>query len=64
MQVVQKVTELRSDAAKLFAKKEYAKAIEQYEAAIKLLPEAAAERTDLFSNKAACFYQLKRRART
>lgn len=60
LQVVEQVTAIKNEANKLFAKKEYLKAIEQYDAAGKLLPEGAGERADLLCNKAACYYQMKR----
>ena len=57
---MQKVAEIKSEANKLFAKKEYLKAIEFYDEAGKLLPEGALEKADLLCNKAACYYQMKR----
>lgn len=41
-----------------FAGREYQKAIETYDKAIKLLPDASAEKADIFSNKAACYLQV------
>lgn len=52
--------ELKKEGDKLFISKEYAKAIEAYERALKALPTGAVEAADLYSNKAACFYQLKK----
>jgi tetratricopeptide (TPR) repeat protein len=60
LQVVEQVTAIKNEANKLFAKKEYLKAIEQYDSAGKLLPDGAGERADLLCNKAACYYQMKR----
>jgi tetratricopeptide (TPR) repeat protein len=54
------VAEIKSEANKLFAKKEYLKAIEYYDEAGRLLPEGAVEKADLLCNKAACYYQMKR----
>lgn len=47
-------------ATSAFAKKEYTKALESYDKATKLLPDSAADKVDLISNKAACYYQLKK----
>jgi len=58
--VASKVTALRKEGNVFFINKDYDKALTQFDTAIKLLPEAAVERSDLFCNKAACFYQLKR----
>ena len=59
-QVVQKVGDLKNEGNKLFAKKEFGRAVEQYELACKLLPDAAVERVDLLSNKAACYIKLRK----
>lgn len=55
-----KVATIKSDANKLFAKREYVKAAEAYAEAIKLTPPSAQERVDLHCNRAACYYQLRR----
>lgn len=59
-QVLNEVEELKNKGNLLFAGKEYQKALEVYEKAIKLLPEGASEKTDLFSNRGACYMQMKR----
>lgn len=58
-QLAKRVLELKNEGNKCFAKKEYTKAVEQYDAAIKLLPDGG-DKADLLCNKAACFYQTKR----
>ena len=59
-QTTKKIGELKAEAGKLFVGKDYSKAVDAYERAIKLLPDSAADKADLYSNKAACFYQQKR----
>lgn len=59
-QVAEKVKEMKGEADKLFLGKEFTKAIEAYDKAIKVVPSGAAEAADLHTNKAACFYQLKK----
>lgn len=59
-QVVQKVTALKNEGNKMFAERDYTKAIEQYEEAMQMLPDGAAERADLLCNKAACFYAVNK----
>lgn len=59
-QVVQQVTTLKNEGNKLFAERDYSKAIEQYEQALKMLPDGSAERADLLCNKAACFYAVNK----
>jgi tetratricopeptide (TPR) repeat protein len=59
------VSELKSEGNKLFAAKDWSKAIESYESALKLLPgagsaAAAPERADLLCNKAACLMGLNK----
>jgi hypothetical protein len=44
----------------MFAQRDYAKAIEQYDAAMKILPDGSTERADLLCNKAACYYALNK----
>jgi tetratricopeptide (TPR) repeat protein len=58
--VLTKVTALKNEGNKCFAKRDYESALEQYETAAQLLPEAAPERVDLICNRAACYYQMKR----
>lgn len=60
LQVSSQVVALKNEGNKLFAKRDYTKALEQYEQAVKLLPEGATETVELLCNKAACFYQMKR----
>ncbi|KAI8470898.1 MAG: hypothetical protein J3K34DRAFT_508325 [Monoraphidium minutum] len=55
-----RVAALKDAGNKAFTKRDYAGALEQYEAAAKLLPEAAGGRADLLCNRAACFFQMKR----
>lgn len=58
------MSEIKSEGNKLFAAKDWARAIEAYESAMKLLPAgagvAAAERADLLCNKAACLMGLNK----
>jgi len=51
---------MKNEGNKCFAKREYSKAIEQYDEAMALLPATAAEKADLLCNKAASLYQMKR----
>jgi hypothetical protein len=60
IQVAKKVSDLKSQGNKMFAQKDWAKAIEQYESAMKMLPAGHAERGDLLCNKAACLMGLNR----
>lgn len=59
-EVEQQLQEISKEATKLFVSKEYAKAVELYDKAIKLAPESSAEKAEALSNKAACFLQQKR----
>lgn len=59
-EVAKKVSDLKSQGNKMFAQKDWAKAIEQYESAMKMLPAGHAERGDLLCNKAACLMGLNR----
>jgi hypothetical protein len=59
-QVATKVGALKSEGNKCFTRRDYVRALEQYEQASKLLPDGAPERVELHNNKAACFYQLRR----
>lgn len=59
-EVAQKVTALKNEGNKMFAERDYTKAVEQYEEAMKLLPDGSAERADLLCNKAACFYAVNK----
>jgi len=54
------VSDLKSEGNKMFAQKEWAKAIEQYESAMKMLPVGHTERADLQCNKAACLMGLNK----
>lgn len=57
------MSEIKSEGNKLFAAKDWARAIEAYESAIKLLPAGAGgalERADLLCNKAACLMGLNK----
>jgi tetratricopeptide (TPR) repeat protein len=58
-QTAKKIGELKMEAGKLFVGKDYGKAVDAYDRAIKLLPDST-DKADLFSNKAACFYQQKK----
>jgi hypothetical protein len=60
LQVAKKVLDLKAEGNKMFAGKEWSKAIEQYEAAMKMLPAGHAERSDLLCNKAACLMGLNK----
>lgn len=59
-QVESKVRTLKVEGTQAFAKKDYTKALECYERAAKLLPDGAADKVDLLSNKAACYMQQKK----
>lgn len=63
-QVVKKVGDLKSEGNRMFANKEWGKAIEAYEAAMKMLPAAGGSgadlRSDLLCNKAACLMGLSK----
>ena len=41
-----------------FAEREYQKALDTYDKAVKMLPEASAEKADILCNKAACYIQV------
>jgi hypothetical protein len=58
--VSKKVLELKAEGNRMFAGKEWSKAIEQYESAMKMLPARHAERCDLLCNKAACLMGLNK----
>ncbi len=60
MQTLKKVNEFKTEGIKLFVGKDYSKAIDAYEKAIKLLPDSSEVAADLYSNKAACYYQQNR----
>ena len=51
------VVKLREEANKLFGRKEYLKALESYDKALKAIPEdgSTEDRALLHSNKAACY---------
>lgn len=57
------VAELKDQGNKLFGGKEYIKAFELYDKAIRLLPAKHAESVLLHSNKAACSMMLKKCAK-
>ena len=50
----------KEEGTKCFGRKEYTKAIESYEKAIKMLPEGHSDKALLHSNKAACHMMLKK----
>lgn len=52
--------ELKTEGNQAFARGDYAKALNVYDDAIKLLPTTAPERADIYNNKAACFIGQKR----
>lgn len=52
----QKAMELKNEGNRMFAQRDYPKAIEQYDEAMKILPDGSIERADLLCNKAACYY--------
>lgn len=43
-----------------FAERDYLKALETYDAAIKKLPNGSVEKADIYSNRAACYIQMKK----
>jgi hypothetical protein len=59
-QVASKVSALKGAAEKAYGNREFAKALEQWEQAAKLLPEGAHERVDLFINRASAYYAMKK----
>ncbi|KAG2448658.1 hypothetical protein HYH02_006015 [Chlamydomonas schloesseri] len=59
-EVAKKFVELKTEGNQAFARGDYAKALNVYEDAIKLLPTNAPERADIYNNKAACFIGQKR----
>ncbi|KAG2446112.1 hypothetical protein HXX76_000711 [Chlamydomonas incerta] len=59
-EVAKKFVELKTEGNQAFARGDYAKALNVYDDAIKLLPTAAPERADIYNNKAACFIGQKR----
>jgi tetratricopeptide (TPR) repeat protein len=60
LQAAAKVKEMKSEGNKLFAQREYAKAMQQYEDAMKMLPDGASERADFLCNKGACLYSQQK----
>ncbi len=54
------VAGLKDEGNKLFGRKEYSKAFDAYERALKMLPEGHTEAVLLHSNKAACSMMLKK----
>lgn len=54
------MTTLKNEAGQLFVKKDYAKASETYDQAVKLLPDGAADKAELLYKKAGCLLQLKK----
>ena len=60
MQVVQKTTELTSEAGRSFVGKEYAKALELYDQAVKLVPEGSGEKAELCLKRAYCYLNLSK----
>eukprot|EP00198_Chlamydomonas_reinhardtii_P013174 XP_001702511.1 predicted protein [Chlamydomonas reinhardtii] len=59
-EVAKKFVELKTEGNQAFARGDYAKALNVYDDAIKLLPTTAPERADIYNNKAACFIGQKR----
>lgn len=51
---------LKEEGNKLFGRKDYQKALDAYEAALKLTPEGHPDKALLHSNKAACYMMFKR----
>ena len=41
-----------------FAEREYQKALDTYDKAVKMLPDASTEKADILCNKAACYIQV------
>jgi hypothetical protein len=54
------VSALKAEGNNLFAQKDWARAIESYEQAMKMLPQGHSERSDLLCNKAACLMGLSK----
>jgi len=54
------VAELKRSGNNQFAERDFQKALDTYDKAVKMLPEASAEKADILSNKAACYIQMKR----
>lgn len=54
------VKKLKEEGNKCFARKEYQKALDAYDKALKASDNAASEAPLLHSNKAACFMMLQR----
>lgn len=57
---VSQIAQLKDDGNKHFGRKEYQKALESYEKALKLTPESHPDSALLHSNRAACFMMFKR----
>ncbi|GMH37813.1 hypothetical protein BSKO_05686 [Bryopsis sp. KO-2023] len=58
--ILQEASDLKAKGNKCFGEKEYQKALETYDKAIKLLPDGSVERADIYCNKGACYMQMKR----
>lgn len=59
-EVEQQFQDVNKEAAQLFISKEYAKAVELYDKALKLVADSTVDKANVLSAKAACFYQQKR----
>ncbi|GBF89198.1 hypothetical protein Rsub_01915 [Raphidocelis subcapitata] len=59
-EVASKVSALKGAAEKAYGNREFAKALEQWEQAAKLLPEGARERVDILINRASAYYAMKK----
>ena len=60
MQAQAKLQELKTTAAQQFLAKDYAKALETYDQAAKMLSGSAPEKADLLQKKAGCLMNLKK----
>lgn len=56
----QQLKELRKEGNDLFGRKEYQKALESYDKALKLVIDNSQEKALLHSNKAACYMMFKK----
>eukprot|EP00798_Chlamydomonas_sp_ICE-L_P013831 gene13831-19749_t len=59
-EVTEQVSSLKTEAAALFIKKDFGKALDIYDRAAKLLPSDAPDKTDLILKKAGCSMGLKK----
>lgn len=58
--LITKADELKAEANTLFAKKEFAKALEVYQNASATYPHDHADKSQMLCNKAACYTMLKK----